>query len=80
MSEVIGRLNRTIAARGPDSIWVESRDALVAAYQTIGELHEKIARLESCICVWQNEAACPEHGAGSREGRAWASMDDDDAL
>jgi hypothetical protein len=49
MSEVIGRLNRTIQAQGPDSLLVESRDALVLAYQTISDLHEKIGRLESVI-------------------------------
>ena len=49
MSEVIGRLNRTIEAQGPDSLLVEARDALGNAYQTIGDLYERIDRLESVI-------------------------------
>lgn len=47
MSEVIGRLSRTIEARGPNPLWVESRDALVAAYDTIAALHERIGSLEA---------------------------------
>ena len=48
MSEIIGRLNRAIEARGPDSLWVESRGALVAAYGTIAALHERIGSMEAC--------------------------------
>ena len=47
MSEIVGRLNRTIEARGPDPLWVESRDALVAAYGTIADLHERLASKET---------------------------------
>jgi hypothetical protein len=39
MSEVLGRLNRTIEAQGPDSLLVEARDALASAYETISNLH-----------------------------------------
>ena len=46
MSEIVGRLSRTIDARGPDSLWVESRDALVSAYGTIADLHERLATKE----------------------------------
>jgi len=42
MSEILGRLNATIKAQGPDQLWVDARDALAAAYQTISNLHEEI--------------------------------------
>lgn len=43
MSEVLGRLNAAIKAQGPDKLWVDSRDALAAAYQTISDMHERLA-------------------------------------
>ncbi len=49
MSEILGRLNRTIEAQGPDDLWVQSRDALALAYQTISDLHERLAASEAVI-------------------------------
>lgn len=42
MSEVLGRLNAVIEAQGPDQLWVDARDALASAYQTISDLREKV--------------------------------------
>lgn len=48
MSEVLGRLNAAIQAQGPDQLWVDARDALAAAYQTISDLRVDVdASLES---------------------------------
>ena len=48
MSEVLGRLNAAIEAQGPDQLWVDARDALTAAYQTISDLRVEVdAALES---------------------------------
>ena len=60
MSEILGRLDRTIKSQGPDSLLVQAREALHAAYETIAELRQDVE-------TWRRRCA--------EETLAWARAD-----